>query len=258
VHNQRGHDGAHPRLERILWACLGRLSTHLHTFSRAGAAAFTDSVPTARRLPLVVIPHGDYGPVVGRPPTRADARATFGLDADARVCLTFGKLSAYKGLDKVVTAFLRENDPAARLLICGRPTDEDTVRYLAESAAQDDRILVVPRFLEQQELTAALVACDVVVLPYERVTNSGSALMSLTLARPVVLPRTPVFGELAAQVGPGWVHLLDGAPAPEDLVPDASVRGAGARPHLDWCSWDTVTRSLADLLSPSGRGVGRG
>ena len=256
VHNVRGHDVRHPLLERVMWWSLGALSTHLHTFTAVGAREFVGAVPPARSLRPVVIPHGDYGPVVGPAPSREQARAGFGLGPEHRVFLVFGRLRAYKGLDAVLDAFASGHDPQDRLLVCGAPADVRTEASLKTAAESDPRVVVVPRFLEQTELTAALVAADVVVAPYTRVTNSGSALMALTLARPIVLPRTPVFEELAHRVGPGWVHLVDGRLRCEDLAAaaDSQARETSA-PDLTWCSWDAVTAALAELFAaPEGLG----
>ncbi|WP_345710886.1 glycosyltransferase, partial [Kineococcus glutinatus] len=251
VHNTRGHDVPHPALERVMWRSLALLATHLHTFTAAGAAEFVREVPAARRLVRVVIPHGDYRPVVGPVPDRSAARRRFGLEPRERVLLTFGRLRPYKGLDAVLDAFTAGTDPHERLLLCGAPEDEDTAEHLRAAARRDPRIVLVPRFLAQEELTAAVTAADAVVLPYRRVTNSGSALMALTLGRPVLLPATPVFEELRQRVGADWVHLVPGRLEPQHLRAATAVgaqREAGAGPDLSWCSWDAVSVRLAALL----------
>ena len=74
------------------------------------------------------------------------------------------------------------------------------------------------------------------VLPYRQMHNSGAALAALSLDRPVLVPANPINADLAAEVGPGWVHTFAG-----DLTSEALRAGLQAL--------DTVPRSAAPDLS---------
>ncbi|NIZ91109.1 glycosyltransferase [Kineococcus rubinsiae] len=249
VHNARGHHGGHPRLERLMWNCLSALATHVHTFTAAGAREFRELHPT-RRYVDVVVPHGNYHPVTGPVPDRAAARGELDLEPADEVLLTFGKLKAYKGLDALLAAFAGDRSPRRRLLLCGQPADEEA-RTLLTDTALDPRTRVQPRFLTQEELTTAVAAADLVVLPYARITNSGSALMALSIGRPVLLPRTPVFEELRDATGHAWVHLYDGELSAGALSAALAAAPTQGSPDLDWCSWETVAEHLRTLLNAS-------
>jgi beta-1,4-mannosyltransferase len=111
---------------------------------------------------------------------------------------------------------------------------------------KDPRVLRIPGYLNDAELARVIRAADHVVLPYRRVLNSGSAMLALTLGRPVLLPRTPTFEALAEHVGPGWVALFDGTPDAARL----SALGEEERPapvDLSWCSWERITEMLSSL-----------
>jgi len=246
VHNAWGHHGGHPRLERLMWGALSALATHVHTFTAAGAREFRALHPTRHRVD-VVIPHGNYQPVVGTVPTRAAAREQLDVGADDEVLLTFGKLKAYKGLDALIAAFAADPAPRRRLLLLGQPADEEAGALL-DDAARDPRTRVQPQFLTQAELTTAVAAADLVVLPYARITNSGSALMALSVGRPVLLPRTPVFEELREATGDAWVHLYDGELTSEVFIAALAAEHAEGSPDLTWCSWETVAEHLRVLL----------
>ncbi|NAZ81537.1 hypothetical protein GTR02_06865 [Kineococcus sp. R8] len=253
VHNVRGHRREHVLLETLMWRVLGRLATHVHCFTAAGAAEVAALLPSTRRATGVVIPHGDYGPVLGPVPSRAAARAELGLTGAGRVLLVFGKLQAYKGITALLTAFASVPGADVRLLVRGAPADEATAALLREAAARDPRIDLEARYLSQAELTTAVAAADLVVLPYARVTNSGSALLALSVGRAVLLPRTPVFEELQGRCGPRWVRLSAGAPGARDLVGTVGAPADDERPDLGWCSWDAVADDLRALL---GTGTG--
>jgi len=76
------------------------------------------------------------------------------------------------------------------------------------------------------------------VLNYQRVTNSGAALLALSLDRPVILPETPVFRELRDEVGGDWVFLFQDDPMPAiDACLDRVRRD---RPRLERRGWDDL------------------
>jgi len=257
VHNVVAHDRGHPRLERLLWTALAGLVTDVHLLSTVGGEEFFDRHPGFRRARRHVIPHGDYGPVTVGAPPRAGARAALGLPHDARVLCTFGLLKAYKGVEDLLDAFRVVEDYQMRLVVAGEVADPQLGVTLEAAAAGDPRIVFVPGPLDDQALAQVIRASDHVVLPYRRVLNSGSAMLALTLGRPVLLPRTPTFEELGRRAGPGWVNFSDGDLSPEDLValpfsePPASV-------DLTWCSWDRIAELQSALWRGASVGSARG
>jgi beta-1,4-mannosyltransferase len=252
AHNAWSHDARHPALERLLFRSLGVLTTDLHLMSEAGEAEFLEHHPWFRRAARHYIPHGNYAPVVAGAPARGQARGELGFDPDARIFLTFGAVKGYKGVEDLVEAFGGLADERARLVVAGRVLDDRLGRELERAADADARITLVGRFLGDDELAALIRAADHVVLPYRRVLNSGSALLALTLGRPVVLPRTPTFEALSARLDGRWVSLFDGRlsaehlselPVPTDPAPD-----------LSWCDWDRVSERLRALWAPEAAG----
>lgn len=247
AHNVWSHHGRHPRLEAVLWSVLGLLTTDLHLLSAAGAQEFVGSHPTFRRAKRRVIPHGDYGPVVEAPPSRDAARESLGIArGEGRVLVTFGSLQRYKGVGELLAAFRELDDDGARLIVAGRVKEAELAHDLEETRRADPRVHAIPEFLSQADLAQVIRAADAVVLPYRRVLNSGSALLALTLGRPVIVPSTPTFEELRDRVGGGWVRLFAGPLASEDLRLDGETPPDG-EPDLAWCSWDVVTEELRSL-----------
>ena len=254
AHNVWSHDGRHPRLERVLWGALGALTTDLHVLSEGGAIDFIEAHPQFAGVRRRVIPHGHYGPLRLDAPAREQARDELGLPRSALVLVTFGLLKPYKGTEGLVNAFRALDDSNARLVVAGRIVDAALQRQLEHAAREDRRIVLQPRFLDDGELARTIRASDLVVLPYSRVLNSGSAMLALTLGRPVLVPRTRTFEELRGQVGGEWVSLFDG---PLDVAALARVvrRPQNGTPDLAWCGWDRITvelsRTWADARIPS-------
>jgi glycosyltransferase involved in cell wall biosynthesis len=250
AHNVWSHERAHPRLEPVMWGALGLLSTDLHLLSEAGTAEFLAAHRSFGRAKRHVIPHGNYVPVVPSSPSQGVARVELDIPPDAKVVLTFGLLRGYKGVADLLAAFAVLDDPGAVLLVAGRAPDERLAREL--DAVADERVRVFPRFLDDAELVRCIRAADWVVLPYRQVLNSGSALMALTLGRPVLLPSTPSFAGLRDDVGGKWVRLLDG-PVTTHALAQLERRRGDERPDLSWCSWDRIEQRLAELWPAGAR-----
>jgi glycosyltransferase involved in cell wall biosynthesis len=171
------------------------------------------------------------------------------------VVLTFvGQVRAYKGVPELARAFREVTHRDARLVIAGEARDTTEVALLRDAARRDPRLVLALERHSPEALGALVQASDAVVLPYRSVLNSGTAVLALSYGRPVVVPDTPVFAELASVVGPGWVHAV---PVPltvatlSELIDDLAARPPDGAPDLERLEWppiaDAMMRFLAQL-----------
>lgn len=158
--------------------------------SEAALAELDGIAATPRRA--AVIPHGPFVP------SRPGASLRVPGQDGVREILLFGKIQAYKGAETLVRAFLAR--PAwvrARLTIAGECPDPCIRSVLTELARSggDDISLRLER-VPDREVTSLLEAADVVALPFERVTTSGSAMLAMCHGRPLIVPDLPALGSL--------------------------------------------------------------
>jgi len=121
-----------------------------------------------------------------------------------------GLVRRYKGVDSLVEAFRQTDDRRLSLTVGGQPSSPELAQALSRRAAGDPRIRLDLRFLPDEELVAAVSQAELVVLPYRDMHNSGTALMSLSLGRPILVPDNAVNRRLRGEVGVAWVHLYAG------------------------------------------------
>jgi glycosyltransferase involved in cell wall biosynthesis len=140
----------------------------------------------------VVIPHGPFLP--SRP---ASSLREPGQDG-VRQILFFGKVQAYKGAETLVRAFLaRPAGGRAHLTIVGECTDPEVRSALTELARNGGgEISLRLERVPESEVTSLLEAADVVALPFERVTTSGSVMLAMCHGRPVIVPAIPALAGL--------------------------------------------------------------
>lgn len=223
LHNVEVHEGL-DRRQRLLVALIERRTTLVIRLNDMS------SVPSGTLVET--IPHGHYrdwfaGSESG--PARQPGRVAF-----------VGLIRPYKGVEDLLGAF-REVPGDVRLTAAGRPSSPALAESLRALAAQDSRVDLDLRFLDDADLVAAVRSAELVILPHRGMHNSGSALTALSLDRPVLVPATPVNSRLSAEVGHGWVLEYDDDLTANDIeraLDSVSGLTDDDRPDLSAREWD--------------------
>jgi glycosyltransferase involved in cell wall biosynthesis len=144
----------------------------------------------------VVIQHGPIAPT-----RSATSLGAPGADGGPRRFLFFGRVQEYKGVDDLLAAFVAmPDDVAAHLMVAGQ-CDDPRLRSRLYALARGAGARVVLRLerVPEEEITELLTAADVVVLPFRRVTTSGSAMLALSHGRPLIVPDLAGLADLPDQ-----------------------------------------------------------
>jgi glycosyltransferase involved in cell wall biosynthesis len=255
AHNVEGHGTAHPRLERRLMAWLSRRVDGLVALSEGGRKVVLERYPQLRRAHGVVVPHGHY---VGRYPCtmqREQARSLLGLADSGSVLVFVGRIRPYKNVERLISEFRALDEPGIRLVVAGEP-DADLDGRLRRAAVGDARIVMHLRSIPDDELQIFLGAADLVVLPYERVLNSGAALLALSFGRPVLVPDGPAMADLRDELGAHAVRLYRGEleaahlhAALDTVPPQPDVLVARVRAVHDWETIAARTLGLYEAVA---------
>ena len=254
VHNLVPHDPALGAFGRwYLRRFVARVDAVVH-LSEAGRRIAEAEVPRLVHVPSVVVPHGHYRGAYGGERSKADARRVTGTPEHAVVLTFVGQVRAYKGVPELARAFTDVTRRDAHLVIAGEARDATEVARLGDAARRDPRLVLALERHTPEALGALVQASDAVVLPYRSVLNSGTAILALSYGRPVVVPDTPVFAELASIVGSEWVRALPMPPTGaslSDLIDDLASRPPDGAPDLARLDWrpiaDATMRFLAQL-----------
>ena len=201
---------------------------------------------------IAVLPHGLLGAT--RPALPAEDAAGGDAMAGELVFLLFGKIKPYKGLDLLIEAFAQLPpglQAQARLLAVGKPyMDLAPLRARARELGIEQRLTIVPRFVDDAEIGALFGPGTVATFPYREIEASGVLSLALAHARPILAARLGGFAELVRDG-------TDGVLVPPDDV--AALRAAMARFIADRgfaaaCAWNV--RALADGI-PDWAEIGR-
>jgi glycosyltransferase involved in cell wall biosynthesis len=205
-----------------------------------------------------VVPHGPY-PV-------GDARAGTAPDPEAPFTFAFvGAVESRKGVLELVAAFLRLPDDGSRLVVAGRCADPSIAEGLRSAAARaGTRIELTLRWLDDDEIASVLAAADVLVLPYQKVTTSGAAVLGLSAGVPLLVPDLPGFAGLPVDSVIRYPHdggldsgLLEALRIPRSTLRAMGRRGRAEVTAVPWSDISAATARLYRDVLASRRGASR-
>lgn len=257
VHNLQSHLQQHPTIERYFWRMFTALLNAYISLTETGAERASHQYPSLRTKPGFVIPHGNIRDAYpGVEISREQARLRLGIAQSARVVGFFGSVERYKGVVELVETFSALQDSRAVLVVAGKCwLEPQEVKRIEDVAARDRRVILHLEHVPDAEVTSFIRAADLVVLPFREILNSGSAVLALSLDRPVLVPAKGSMAELQQFAGAGWVRLYSGELAPETLhhCLDAAIAGASMRGRCraledDWAglNWKDLAQLTLD------------
>lgn len=117
------------------------------------------------------------------------ARKILNLNTKDKIILFFGYVREYKGLIYLIQAMsiVLKKIPTARLLIVGEFW-EDKEKYLNEIKRLNirDRVIIIDKYIPNEEVGVYFSAADVVVLPYISASQSAVVQTAYAFNKPVI------------------------------------------------------------------------
>lgn len=148
----------------------------------------------------VVIPHGSYVGVYPDLTTSSKARNKLNIGINEFVILFFGNIREYKGVDKLLEAFSAIDNDNIRLVIAGQCYVKSITQSI-HNLKKSKKIDFYNGHVAVEDVAMFFKACDIVCLPFEVITTSGSVLLSLTFGKPIIAPRIGALVDLPGDVG---------------------------------------------------------
>ena len=237
VHNLKPHGMHSPQLvEKYLNRFIEKVDG-LIFLSAASRNLFLEKYSPGKNIPYSVIPHmhlKDFYPIADREKIRRDWDVQ---EADFVVGV-FGKIRPHKGIEAFTAALNQLPKEACRILLAGESGKSGPSRELQEFIDLNPNILKLLRHIKDEEISEIFSVCDVMMLPYQDILNSGTAFLALSMNRPVIAPEIGSLPELREMVGDQWVYLYRQPLSAAKL--DQALEWAKARkpnsdsPNLSW------------------------
>ena len=155
-----------------------------------------------------IIMHGNYDKEVvkiNREP-RFEARSV--------VCVGFQRPS--KNIEELILKF--PTPSKYKLEILGQPISSEYGHHLLRLGNQRPDITLVLKRLTADQLAEAYENCLCSIIPYFNTYNSGAALFSLSIPRPVIATYSKSMSDLQEEVGTQWLQLIPQNFESEDII----------------------------------------
>lgn len=257
VHNLVEHRQRAPRLERGIKHIVVRLchGSIVHCSAARKAAIQEYRLPRRVEHKFHVVPHGHYIDVYPNGGSSGFRLATdqseTPFDESNVVFLYFGLIRPYKNVSGLIKAFKSLENEQARLLIVGNPSHAALEADIRDRCADDDRIHTVLEYIPNDEIQDYMNAADVVVLPFEKVLTSGSALLAMSFGRAVIAPEIGCVGDVLDSDGgftydPDRVRGLFTA-MERSLGADLNTMGRYNYQKVKQYDWEMVGRRTRDI-----------
>ena len=257
VHNINPHERSYPFFEKTLWHILLSNVDGIICMSEISRQQLFSQRSRARSIPTFVIPHGHYRGAYPDVIDKNEARETLGIRSDEFVLTFLGQIRPYKGLVSLIHCFTAAQITNAKLLVAGKPFNNDALANVSAAAAFNSNVQLFPYFVGRNDIQKFLRAADLVVFPYIDILNSGSALLALSFDRPILVPAKGSFTELQETIGSDWIHLYSGELSAEiisEAVCWAKDRGIdqNIRPPLEGLNWNRIAELTIQAFSLNG------
>jgi len=254
-HNIRSHDRG--LADRLAWPFLARLPS-AHIVHCTG-----DPEKIRRRnhkANVIRAPHPIYEIFRDPAVTRETARKTLGIADSDRVCLFFGLVRRYKGLDVAIGALdrLARRNRGIRLVVAGEFYDKPApYRKMIEDSGLATWARIEDHYIPNEEVALYFKAADLLLAPYRSGSHSGVIQIARAFALPVVASN---IGGIADLVEHGRTGLLV---PPDDPAALADAIGRYFDENLgdifrrninqdkDRFSWSSLAETIKKLASGS-------
>jgi glycosyltransferase involved in cell wall biosynthesis len=203
VHNLWDHDKEENKIDAFCHMLLLRMCDAIivHCENARHAVELCYCAPESAKKKISVVPHGNYISSYDNTAGRNKARKDLGFADHEIVFGFFGNIRSYKGIFNLVRAFQEVHRTGIRLVLAGKPESADIEEKLNVIAQRDERISMCLGFIPENRIQIYLNCMDVVVLPFQKVLTSGSVLLAMSYAKPVIAPATGCLQEVLDSPG---------------------------------------------------------
>jgi glycosyltransferase involved in cell wall biosynthesis len=191
---------------------IDRLLTRYFTRSIDGAIVMSGSVGEDLKsfridIPVTFNPHplyDNYGDII----SRGAALEKLKLKAEYSYLLFFGFIRAYKGLDLLLEAFAdqRLRNRRLKLIVAGEfyESDKPYLEIINKNNLGNE-VLILDRFIKEDEVASLFCAADLVVQPYRSATQSGVTQIAYHFEKPMLVTDVGGLSEIVPDGKCGYV-----------------------------------------------------
>ena len=187
LHNIQPHDLKNQKIHSFCRQFFAKQTSWIRIFSEDSVERVKQALKVKDKF--VVCPEGSYIDYYNNTISIEVAKQKFNIRENDFVYLYLGFIKPYKGIEILIENFNKLHIKKKKLIIAGNVLNKN---YFNEIYTDDKNIQFVNRFIENDELQYFYKAADVVVLPFNKVENSGSVILAMGFKKVIVAPKMGV------------------------------------------------------------------
>lgn len=219
--NKRRRDSRDSFLNRLTLRIQYRLADHIFVHTEKMKSELMDQFGVSADRSSV-IPFGINNSVPNTDLTAAQAKERLHVHENEKAILFFGRIKPYKGLEYLIAAFQKLACRSAdyRLMIIGR-LEEGCEQYWASiqkeirEYIEAGRVTLRIEFIPDSDIELYFKACDVLILPYKEIFQSGVIFLGYSFGLPAIIADV---GSLKDDVVEGKNGFVFSPEDPSDLA----------------------------------------
>lgn len=232
-----------------------KLFDHLVVHNQFSYQSLEEHIPKKNIKKVQIIKHGGHLDVI-RKFSKAESRKALKLPDNETIALFFGQIKEVKGLDILIKAFPKQDN--LKLYIAGKPWKDDfsKYQYLIDERGLNNHVYLRIEYVNENERDLLYSACDIIILPYKEIYQSGVLLMSMSFQLPVIASDLEANKEIVVHKKNGILfesesveslnkainHVIDDKPLMENIS-----RNALETIKHEY-SWDTIAENYIQFL----------
>ncbi len=126
------------------------------------------------------------------------AKRKLNLDKDKKILLFFGQIKKIKGLEVLLKSLNLIKNPNVILIIAGKVWEDsfDFYQSLIDELGLEGRVILNIGYIDNCKRDLLFSACDLLVLPYKKIFQSGVLLMAMSNKVPIIASDLDPFKEV--------------------------------------------------------------
>jgi D-inositol-3-phosphate glycosyltransferase len=210
-----------------------------------------------------VVAHGNYNHFLSSELHRDDAREKIGLPMNKKLILFFGNIRPGKGLETLISAIKLINIKEKILLIIAgkvaRNYDLSIIKTEIITGILKNKVILRDYFIEDDLIEYYYKSANVVVVPYERIYESGVLRYAFSCGMPTIVSNLKEFSEFAVN-GENCLIFKAGDPIDlsdrlmevlqnEDIAKKIAYNAKKLSDNeWDWRNFASKTKSIYEIL----------
>lgn len=188
LHNVEPHERFYPRIEKLGFSLYIKIIADAIIVHNRWAKKEVKELYKINLEKVHIIPHGNFIGYYENEITKSEARSKLRIPKNAYVILYFGKIKRYKGLNNLFQVLNELENENFWVLICGKLEEKALRNELLNFKQNFSNCILKLEYISDDEIQIYMNAADIGIIPYEKITTSGTLLLFASFKRTVIVP----------------------------------------------------------------------